>query len=83
MARCTRCPNGAYTLTLTQEEAETLSAGGWRIGGHPRASRRGHFDRITSALRNAMRGHADTAEPTDMDDALPSTGSSIYFTNTR
>lgn len=37
-------------LTLTQEEAETLHAITYRVGGDPRTTRRKHVDSIRRAL---------------------------------
>lgn len=41
------------TLVLSLEEAQTLEAIGWRTGGHPTRSARGHMDEIWSALHKA------------------------------
>ena len=73
-------PAQMYSVEMSQEVAETLAIVCRRIGGSPDVSRRGHTDRILSALLRS--GAIDSEDDSDQDTGLQKGQiNSIFFNN--
>ena len=69
--------DGSVELTLTKEEAETLSELLYKVGGSPYVSRRGHMQNLANALREA--GVLNPANAPYTSDLIPTSEGSIHF----